>query len=118
MRKSLDRICQHCYELIVGNAYRVTSEEAGIPCLILLFAPSVLWRQKGLGSIRRKSMSGANILQLEAGGVTSLDSAFNCCAWLSSVIRSSLRASLVLGSRRFGDQLGEEKRGAEEERRG
>ena len=25
--------CQHCGELIVGNAYRVTSEEAGITLL-------------------------------------------------------------------------------------
>jgi hypothetical protein len=33
MRKSMDRICQHCCELIVGNAYRVTSEEAGITLL-------------------------------------------------------------------------------------
>ena len=33
MRKSMDRICQHCGELILGNAYRVTSEEDGIPLL-------------------------------------------------------------------------------------
>ena len=30
MRKSMDRICQHCGQLFVGNAYRVTSEEEGI----------------------------------------------------------------------------------------
>jgi hypothetical protein len=30
MRESRDRICEHCCDLIVGNAYRVTSEEAGI----------------------------------------------------------------------------------------
>ena len=30
MRKSMDRICQHCGGLILGNAYRVTSEEDGI----------------------------------------------------------------------------------------
>jgi hypothetical protein len=29
----MDRICQHCGELIVGNAYRVTSEEEGITLL-------------------------------------------------------------------------------------
>ena len=27
--------CQHCGELILGNAYRVTSEEAGIALLPL-----------------------------------------------------------------------------------
>jgi hypothetical protein len=29
----MDRLCQHCGELIVGNAYRVTSEEEGITLL-------------------------------------------------------------------------------------
>ena len=33
MRKSMDRICQHCGELILGNAYRVTSEDQGITLL-------------------------------------------------------------------------------------
>ena len=32
----MDRICQHCDELIVGNAYRVTSEDAGIALLNLV----------------------------------------------------------------------------------
>ena len=36
MRKSMDRICQHCGELIVGNAHRVTSEEKGITLLDLV----------------------------------------------------------------------------------
>jgi hypothetical protein len=31
--KNMDRICQHCGELITGNSYRVTSEEDGIPLL-------------------------------------------------------------------------------------
>ena len=30
MRKTMDRICQHCGKWIVGNAYRVTSQEEGI----------------------------------------------------------------------------------------
>jgi hypothetical protein len=34
--KSMDRICQHCGELIVGNAYRVTSQEEGITLLDLV----------------------------------------------------------------------------------
>jgi hypothetical protein len=29
----MKRVCQHCGELIVGNAYRVTSEEDGITLL-------------------------------------------------------------------------------------
>ena len=29
----MNRICQHCGELIVGDAYRVTSEEEGITLL-------------------------------------------------------------------------------------
>jgi RNase P subunit RPR2 len=29
----MDHICKHCDELIVGNAYRVTSEDQGIPLL-------------------------------------------------------------------------------------
>jgi hypothetical protein len=33
MRESRDLICEHCCDLIVGNAYRVTSEEAGITLL-------------------------------------------------------------------------------------
>jgi hypothetical protein len=36
MRKSMDPICEHCCDLIVGNAYRVTSEEAGITLLDMI----------------------------------------------------------------------------------
>ena len=36
MRKSMDRICQHCGKLIVGNAHRVTSEEEGISLLDMI----------------------------------------------------------------------------------
>jgi hypothetical protein len=36
MRKSRDLICEHCCDLIVGNAYRVTSEEAGITLLDII----------------------------------------------------------------------------------
>ena len=32
----MDRNCQHCGELIVGNAYRVTSEEEGITLLDMI----------------------------------------------------------------------------------
>ena len=36
MQKSMDRICQHCGQLFVGNAYRVTSEEEGISLLDMI----------------------------------------------------------------------------------
>ena len=36
MRKTMDRNCQHCGELIVGKAYRVTSEEEGISLLDMI----------------------------------------------------------------------------------
>jgi len=36
MRKSMDRICEHCSDLIVGSAYRVTSEQAGITLLDMI----------------------------------------------------------------------------------
>jgi hypothetical protein len=32
----MDRSCQHCGELIVGNAYRVISEENGVTLLDVL----------------------------------------------------------------------------------
>jgi hypothetical protein len=32
----MDRICQHCGEAIIGDAYRVTSEDQGIPLLDLV----------------------------------------------------------------------------------
>jgi hypothetical protein len=32
----MDNTCQHCGELIVGNAYRVTSEEEGITLLDMI----------------------------------------------------------------------------------
>jgi hypothetical protein len=42
-----------------------------------LFAPSVLWRQKGFTFMRRKSILGANKLQLETERIIIRDSAFN-----------------------------------------
>lgn len=32
----MERVCQHCGELIVGNAYRVMSEEDGITLLDMI----------------------------------------------------------------------------------
>jgi hypothetical protein len=36
VNKIMNYTCQHCGELIVGNAYRVTSEEAGISLLDMI----------------------------------------------------------------------------------
>jgi RNase P subunit RPR2 len=33
VKEIMNDTCQHCGELIVGNAYRVTSEDQGIPLL-------------------------------------------------------------------------------------
>jgi hypothetical protein len=35
-KEAMDRICQHCGESIVGNTYRVTSEENGITFLDMI----------------------------------------------------------------------------------
>ena len=44
----MDPICQHCYELIVGNAYRVTSKEAGITMLDIVVCSRCLMEAKRL----------------------------------------------------------------------
>ncbi len=49
MRKSMDRICQHCGQLFVGNAYRVTSEEEGISLLDMIVCSLCFMEAKSLG---------------------------------------------------------------------
>ena len=49
MGKSMDRICQHCCQLIVGNAYRVTSEEEGITLLNMIVCSPCFMEAKRLG---------------------------------------------------------------------
>jgi len=34
--EDMEQTCQHCGELIIGNAYRVTSEEKGITLLDMI----------------------------------------------------------------------------------
>jgi ribosome-binding protein aMBF1 (putative translation factor) len=36
LKDNMDQTCQHCGGSIVGNAYRVTSEEAGITLLDMI----------------------------------------------------------------------------------
>jgi hypothetical protein len=45
----MDPICQHCYELIVGNAYRVTSKEEGITMLDIVVCSRCFMEAKRLG---------------------------------------------------------------------
>ena len=45
----MDTICQHCYERIVGNGYRVISEEAGIVMLNLIVCFHCSLEAKRLG---------------------------------------------------------------------
>jgi RNase P subunit RPR2 len=66
MRESRDRICEHCCDLIVGNAYRVTSEEAGITLLDIIVCSVCLMEAKRLGlhteeiNVRSKHPSARN----------------------------------------------------------
>jgi hypothetical protein len=45
----MDRTCQHCGELIIGDAYRVTSEDQGIPLLDLVVCSLCTLEAKRLG---------------------------------------------------------------------
>ena len=49
MGKRMDGICQHCCQLIVGNAYRVTSEEEGITLLNMIVCSPCFMEAKRLG---------------------------------------------------------------------
>jgi hypothetical protein len=44
----MDRICQHCGELIIGDAYRLTSEEVGIIPLDMIIGSRCLMEAKSL----------------------------------------------------------------------
>ena len=46
--------CQHCGELIVGNAYRVTSEEEGISLLDMIVCSLCSMEAKSFGSVHKK----------------------------------------------------------------
>src|SRR5215813_3320147 len=63
VKEIMNDTCQHCGELIVGNAYRVTSEDQGIPLLDMVVC-SLCFME-------------ANKLQLEAERIIIRDSAFN-----------------------------------------
>ena len=74
----MDHICQHCGELIVGNAYRVTSEDQGITLLDMVVCSLCFMEAKRLHlhaeEIRVESKQAASARNQ---GVTVRDSAFN-----------------------------------------
>ena len=62
----MNHICQHCGELIIGNAYRVTSEDQGIPLLDLVVCSLCSMEAKRLRlhteeiNVRSKQVSARN----------------------------------------------------------
>jgi hypothetical protein len=62
----MDHTCQHCGELIVGNAYRVTSEDQGIPLLDMVVCSLCFMEAKRLHlhteeiNVRSKQASARN----------------------------------------------------------
>ena len=77
MRKRMDRICQHCGELIVGNAYRVTSEEEGISLLDMIVCSLCFMEAKRLHLHAEEINVGSKHPSARNRGVTILDSVFN-----------------------------------------
>ena len=80
-------VCPHTHAWIgfvsiAGSRSLVTpigwwAKNKGSPCLIWLFALSVLWKRNAFAFIQRKSMWGANNPQLDNGGATVRDSKFS-----------------------------------------
>ncbi|HJU62478.1 MAG TPA: hypothetical protein VJ864_10565 [Candidatus Binatia bacterium] len=62
----MNHICQHCGELIVGNAYRVTSEDEGISLLDMIVCSLCFMEAKRLRlhaeeiDVRSKQASARN----------------------------------------------------------
>ena len=65
VKKIMNHTCQHCDELIVGNAYRVTSEDQGIPLLDMVVCSLCFMEAKRLRlhaeeiNIRSKQVASA-----------------------------------------------------------
>ena len=66
LRGGMERICQHCGESIVGNAYRVMSEDQGITLLDMVVCSLCFMEAKRLRlhteeiSLRGKQTSARN----------------------------------------------------------
>jgi flavoprotein len=78
LKGTMNRVCQHCGELIVGNTYRVTSEEEGITLLDMVVCSLCFMEAKRLRLHTEEIDVEANRLQLGAEGVTVRDSEFDC----------------------------------------
>ncbi len=65
-KKNMNHICEHCGELIVGNAYRVTSEDKGITLLDMVVCSLCFMEAKRLRlhteeiNLRSKQASARN----------------------------------------------------------
>jgi RNase P subunit RPR2 len=46
--KTMNIVCRHCDELIIGSAYRVTSEEDGVPLLDMIVCGACAFQAKCL----------------------------------------------------------------------
>jgi RNase P subunit RPR2 len=77
MRKSMDRICEHCYDLIVGNAYRVTSEEEGITLLDIIVCSLCFMEAQRLHLHAEEINERSKKVSARNDGVTVRDSEFN-----------------------------------------
>ena len=71
------RTCQHCGELILGDAYRVTSEEDGVPLLTWWYVRHVPWKQKDFNCIQSQSILMSNTPLFKMEGVGIRGSGFN-----------------------------------------
>jgi hypothetical protein len=60
-----------------------------------LFAPSVIWKQKGFTFMQRKLILEANRLQLETEGATNTDLASNRNAWLQRYLAERPSISML-----------------------
>ena len=58
----MNRVCQHCGELIVGNPYRVTSEEEGITLLDMIVCSLCFMEAKDFTSTPTESPFAARNL--------------------------------------------------------
>ena len=65
----MKRLCQHCGELIVGNAYRVTSEEEGMTLLDMVVCSFCAMEAKKLRLHTEQSILEPNTFRLKTKGV-------------------------------------------------
>ena len=77
MRKSMDRICQHCGGSLVGNAYRVTSEEEGITLLDMIVCSLCFMEAKRFRLHAEEINLGSKQASARNRGSHHPDSAFN-----------------------------------------